>query len=253
MDDLKFWIDGPISHMRICREDKGNSLSIPLIEEMLRRMDEIRENDSLISLCISSEGDRAFCSGADLSGRGISIERGSSLYKELLETLSSMPLFVICKVNGICLAGGLGIILASDMVISRDDIYFALPELNVGLFPMMVSAFMKRDLLWKKAMDMLFTGRKVYAREAEAMGIVSRVVPKEKLDSEVEDVLNSLKEKAPLGIRYGKEAINRLKESDFSSGLEMLRVSLLRLFNTEDAKEGIKAFMEKRRPRFLGR
>jgi enoyl-CoA hydratase/carnithine racemase len=159
---------------------------------------------------------------------------------------------LVARVNGPCLAGGLGLMLSCDIVIARDDAYFCTPEVNVGIFPMMVGALLHHNVLWKKAMEMVLTGRKVSADEAEAMGLITRAVHPECLDEEIGKTLELLTAKSPIGTRIGKEAFRRMMDMEFDRAVDSLREALGKVISTHDAREGMRAFIEKRKPDFQG-
>jgi enoyl-CoA hydratase/carnithine racemase len=143
--------------------------------------------------------------------------------------------------------------LACDIAIARQDVSFWTPEVNVGIFPLMVGALLIRQVGRKKMMDMVLTGRKVPAPEAERIGLISRAVAPERLDEEVGAVLKGLTSKSPIGLRIGKEAFRTMAEMPFDEALDYLCEALGRAVATEDALEGMTAFLEKREPKFRGR
>jgi enoyl-CoA hydratase/carnithine racemase len=174
-------------------------------------------------------------------------------YAELLKRLASFPKPTVARVKGYCLAGGMGFMLACDIVIAGDDSQFGTPEVNVGLWPMMIGALIFRNVPMKKAMEMILLGEKIAAKDALAMGLVTRVVPVDQLDSTVNSILNSLILKSPIGIKIGKEAFHNAAAMPLDDALEFLSGKLLEVAATEDAKEGITAFIEKREPKFTGK
>jgi enoyl-CoA hydratase/carnithine racemase len=146
----------------------------------------------------------------------------------------------------------MGLMLSCDIVIARNDTYFCTPEVNVGIFPMMVGALLYRNLPRKKAVDMVLTGRKIPAPEAEEMGMITRAVEPDRLDTEVEKTLNILTSKSPIGTRIGKEAFRVMSDMPFEAALDYLCEALGRVISTQDAAEGMTAFLQKRPPRFTG-
>jgi enoyl-CoA hydratase/carnithine racemase len=160
---------------------------------------------------------------------------------------------MVARVNGPCLAGGIGLMLSCDIVIARNDTFFCTPEVNVGIFPMMIAAMMYRDLSWKKATEMALTGRRILALEAENIGLITRAVEPSRLDQEVQELLKLLTSKSSVGLRIGKQAVRAIRDMCFDEAVDYLRDSLFALLSTADAREGIVAFMEKREPKFKGR
>jgi len=143
--------------------------------------------------------------------------------------------------------------LSCDIVIARNDAFFSTPEVNVGIFPMMVGALLYRNVGRKKALDMVLTGRKVSATEAEGMGLISRAVEPDRLDQEVQETLKLLTSKSPIGMRIGKEAFYAMSDMPFEEAVDYLCEALGRAISTEDAMEGMMAFIQKREPKFKGK
>jgi enoyl-CoA hydratase/carnithine racemase len=215
------------------------------------------QDEEVRAVCITGKGEKAFCSGADLAvtlaKEGEDRMSGIKNYAELLKKLARFEKPLLARVNGSCLAGGLGLMLSCDIVIARNDTFFCTPEVNVGIFPMMIGALLYRNVGRKKAMDMVLTGRKVLAPEAERIGLITRAVEPDRLDHEVRETLKTLTSKSPIGMRIGKEAFRTMGDMPFEEAVDYLCEALGRVISTEDAMEGMMAFMEKRPPRFKGR
>jgi enoyl-CoA hydratase/carnithine racemase len=143
--------------------------------------------------------------------------------------------------------------LACDIVIAADNAKFGTPEVNVGLFPMMIGALIYRNVLRKKAMEMVLLGERFTAEQALEMGLVSRVVPADELDAEVDATLQKLAGKSPIGIKIGKEAFYAMADMPFEAAVDFLAGKIAEVASTEDAWEGITAFLEKRPPIFKGK
>ncbi len=143
--------------------------------------------------------------------------------------------------------------LACDIVIATDTAKFGTPEVNVGLFPMMIGALIFRNVLKKKAMEKILIGERLTAEQALDMGRVTRVVPADKLDEEVDEILKKLVGKSPVGMKIGKEAFYKMADMSVDDALDYLSVQLVAVASTEDAKEGITSFLEKRKPNFTGK
>jgi enoyl-CoA hydratase/carnithine racemase len=178
---------------------------------------------------------------------------GARNYARLLKAMARFGKPLVARVNGPCLAGGLGVMLSCDIVIARNDVYFCTPEVNVGIFPMMIGALLYRNASRKKVMDMVLTGRKILAPEAEGMGLISRAVAPDRLEDEIRETLSLLVSKSPVGIRIGKEAYGKMVDEPFDEAVDSLCEALGKVISTEDAMEGMAAFMEKREPKFKGR
>jgi len=253
-EDLQFNVKESIGRFIINREPQRNALNLETLSLFLKYLDQAESDDAVRVILITGAGERAFCSGADLgSAVAGGIEEGFRSYARLMKKLAGYPKPVVARVNGDCLAGGMGLMLACDIVISRNDVKFGTPEVNVGLFPMMIGALIYRNALRKKAMEMILLGQKLDAEQAQEMGLITRAVAPEELDAEVAKTLKLLAAKSPIGIRIGKEAFYAMADMPFEAALDFLSQKIAEVAATEDAKEGITAFLEKRPPVFKGR
>jgi len=260
-DEVRYERRGSAAWLVIDREARRNALSPEAIEQLLGGLDRAAADPEVRAVCLTGAGDRAFCAGADL-GAALDPARGSGpgpalsgprLYARLLQRMRSFERPLVARVNGHCLGGGLGPMLACDLAYAREGIRIGLPEVTVGLFPMMVAAFLLRDGVRKKVLELAYTGGQVPAREAEAMGLLTRVVPDGALDAEVERVLEAIGRSAPAAIRMGRQALAEAEGLPVDAALERLCERLGGLLATEDAAEGLAAFAAKRSPRWKGR
>jgi enoyl-CoA hydratase/carnithine racemase len=255
MSDLAVTIDDLVLRLHIDREPKRNALN----GEVLRGIrDALRDPGPARAVLLTSAGDKVFCSGADLvqmapDATGLEVHEGRGLLREVVLAMADCPLPVVASVQGLCLAGGVGLIMACDIVIASDTAAFGLPEVDLGLWPFMVSALLGRHVSPKRAMEMMLSARKVPAAEALEMGLISRVVPAASLVSETTALMSSLAGKPPVAVRLGKAAFRAALESSLSAGLEAMQAQLSLLNTTQDTKEGVTAFLEKRPPVWTGR
>ncbi|UCD80022.1 MAG: enoyl-CoA hydratase/isomerase family protein [Desulfobacterales bacterium] len=251
---LLFNIADNIATLTINREARRNAISVETINLFLQYLDQAEKDLDVRVILITGAGDKAFCAGADLGGEaGGRIEEGFKIYARLLKRLSGFPKPVVARVNGACMAGGMGLMLACDIVIARNNAKFGTPEVNVGLWPMMIGALIYRNTLRKKAMEMVLLGERVTADQALEMGLITRAVPPDKLDEEVNGVLQSLAGKSPIGMKMGKEAFYAMADMPFEDAVDFLSEKIAEIAATEDAREGIMAFIEKRKPVFKGK
>ena len=254
---LLYRVKDNIAYLTINREKQRNAINLEVLNLFLERLDEAEKDESVRAVCITGSGDRAFCSGADLGGGmgkgGPDGLRAFKDYARLLKRISGFPKPTVARVNGSCVAGGTGFMLACDIVIATDKAKFGTPEVNVGLFPMMIGALIYRNVLRKKAMEMVLLGERLTARQAQEMGLLTRAVPPESLDDEVNKVLKALAKKSPIGMKIGKEAFYAMSDMPFEAALDFLAEKLTEVAATEDAVEGITAFIEKRDPVFKGK
>lgn len=257
MPDLLYGVEEHVAYITINREASRNSITSDAINFFLEYLDVAEKDDNVRAVCVSGAGEKVFCSGADLGGAVGGDSSGENpvagKYAALLARLSRFPKPTIAKINGHCMAGGMGFMLACDIAVAKEGSKFGTPEVNVGLFPMMIGALIFRNVPRKKAMEMILLGEKLTAQQALEMGMVTRVVQAEQFESEVEDVLKKIVSKSPIGLRMGKEAFGKIEIMDLESSLQFLSKKLMEVAGTEDAMEGITAFLEKRAPEFKGR
>jgi enoyl-CoA hydratase/carnithine racemase len=256
--DLIYKVKNSVAWMTINRMPQRNAISVQALDLFLDSLDQAKADSDVRAVCITGSGDKAFCSGADL-GNSMqnedkqSVQESFRKYSDLLYKLSVFPKPTVAKINGYCLAGGTGFMLASDIVIARSETKFGTPEVNVGLFPMMIGALIFRNVPRKKAMEMILLGEKISANQALDMGMLTRIVPYEQLDYEVDQVLIKLCEKSPLSIKMGKQAFIEAEQKPLKDAIDYLSQKLFEVASTEDAVEGICAFLEKRSPVFKGK
>jgi enoyl-CoA hydratase/carnithine racemase len=174
-------------------------------------------------------------------------------YADLLRELHRFDKPIIARVNGHAMGGGLGLVAACTFAITSDDALLGTPEIDVGLFPMMIMAVLSRLMPRRRLVEMMLLGQKLTAEEARAAGIVGRVVPAAELDAAVADLANALAAKSPMTTRLGLRAIADSEDLELERALPMLRERLGECLATDDAREGLMAFLEKRPPRWTGR
>lgn len=255
MPDLVVSREGLVLRLHLDREPKRNALSSEILRGMLDALKDL--GDARVVL-ITSAGDKVFCAGADLvqmapDATGLEVHESRGLIRELVLAMKACPVPVVASVQGLCLAGGVAIILGCDIVIAADSAAFGLPEVDLGIWPFMVSALLAVHVSPKRAMEMMLSARRVPAAEALEMGLISRIVPYDDVLRESLLLAESLSEKPPVAVRLGKQAFNDALESSLPAGLAAMQAQLSLLNSTEDASEGIGAFLAKRLPVWKGR
>lgn len=255
MSDLTFEIRERIGYITICRPERRNALSMEAVSAFLAALDEAEADGQVRVLSVTGSGDKVFCSGADLVSAmaGGDALVGMRAYADLLKRMAGFPKPFVARVAGHCLAGGLGLLLSCDLAIARDDGQFWTPELDVGLFPMMIAALILRNVPRHRALEMMYTGRRFSATEAADMGLVTRAVAAERFEATVEETLTTLAAKAPVAMRVGRQALAAVEPMELGPALDHLCERLGELAQTEDAAEGLMAFMQKRNPEWKGR
>ena len=251
---LLYRVEEGVGHITINREAQRNAITPEALALFHGYLDEAEKDEKVRALLVTGAGEKAFCTGAQLSGEVTTGGKNVfASYASLLNRIVSFPKPTVARVKGFCLAGGLGFMLACDIVLASDDSKFGTPEVNVGLWPMMIGALIFRNVLQKKAMEMILLGERLTAQEALAMGLITRVVPAADLDGEVSKVLAILTAKSPIGMRLGKQAFYAAANLPLQEALNFLSDKIREVAATEDAREGITAFMEKRPPNFTGK
>jgi enoyl-CoA hydratase len=260
MDDAVLYeLHGPAAWLVIDREERRNALSDEVIEGLLEGLRRAGGEADACCVVVTGVGDRAFCAGGDLAGN-LAPDQGRVASHELrgrvadlIRGIEAHPQPVIARVNGVALAGGLGLMLACDLVVAADDVQFGTPEINLGLWPYMISAVIQRNLPRKAALEMMLTGRRVSADEGARWGMVNRVVPRELLDQEVQDLAGELASKSPLILTLGKRSFYRAQDMTLDDALAYLQAMLTVNLESEDVAEGVSAFLQKRTPEWKGR
>jgi len=217
-----------------------------------------KADDEVRVVVLTGTGDKAFSAGADLSGMAAGAgfaalhdARGemARLFREVWEL--GKP--TVARVRGYALAGGFGLALACDFVVAADDAQFGTPEIDVGLWPYMITVPLLRSIPPKKVLELMLTGRRVGVEEAERLGFVNRVVPVGELDAAVDELAATLAAKSPAIVRLGRDSFYEVLDRSAAEALAYLHPMLTLTTLTEDAQEGLAAFAEKRPPVWKGR
>lgn len=232
-------------------------MSVETMRELLEATRKAVNDPEVGVIVYTGSGDEAFSAGGDLSGAfvddpvGLHGARGdlAELFRQM--TRGGKP--TVARVNGHALAGGFGLAVACDITICVEDAKLGTPEIRVGLWPAMISAILVRAIPPKAALELMLTGRVIGPHEAQRLGAVSRVVARDDLDSAVDEVVDSLLEKSSGAMLIGKDSFQGMVGLDFDSALDRLQGGLTEIAMTDDASEGIAAFLEKRDPRWSGR
>ncbi len=244
----------PIAVVRLNRPEQLNALSSQLMSELVGALENLDADEAV--LCIVLAGDeRAFAAGADISELRdtptLDLYFGARLEK--WDAIRKVRTPLIAAVSGYCLGGGCELAMACDLIIASETAQFGQPETGVGVMPGAGGTQRLTRAIGKaKAMDVILSGRFLDAWEAERAGLVARVVAKEAWLEEAKRVARAIASKAPVGQRLAKEAVNRAFETTLDAGLDVERKLFHLAHSTEDAKEGLTAFGEKRDPNFRG-
>ena len=259
MSDLLVERDGNVVSLTINREDKRNALSRDVLQGLLDGVRTAAEDERVTAVVVRSAGEKVFCAGADLAvmsndATGLEQHEGRGLLKDLVVAMRTCPKPIVARVQGLCLAGGIGLAAGCDIVLARESAQFGMPEVDRGLWPFMVSALLTRHMSPKHAMDYMLTGERFDARTAYAIGLVSRVLPDDGFDEAVAAYVAKLAAAAPVAVRLGKAAwVTAAETTPLPAALEAMQAQLSLLTTTKDVAEGITAFFEKRPPQWSGR
>jgi len=248
---VRYVVEGKVARIQLDREEKKNSLSSKMIHEIILAFSKARKDKNVVLVSLESLCKGIFCSGGDinemLGGTESKAVPAMRKYVEVLKQISFFPKLTICKLDGNVYGGGVGLMLACDIVIAKRDVVIATPETKIGIFPLIVGAMVLKNINLKKAMKMLFLGEDIKSLEAEKIGLVSEVVPADEFDTRYEEILLSLSRKNPEALLAGKRELVKIFSGNLGSHLESLRDSLIQVLKTRGAIMGMSSFIKKRR------
>jgi enoyl-CoA hydratase/carnithine racemase len=247
-----------VARITINRPEARNALSQEVMQGLLDAFERARRDDAVRVLVLTGAGDKAFCAGGDLGGRALQqgfIDRHHDrrTFADLFRRMNGLGKPLIARVHGHCLAGGFGLALGCDLVVASDDSNFGTPEVKRGLMPMMIMATIFRNVGRKKGMELLLTGDRISAAEAERLGLINYAVPAAELDAKVDELAAKVAAMSPAVLRLGRDAFYAMSDMSFDQALDYLQTMLTVNVGTEDAIEGVRAFLEKRDPVWKGR
>jgi enoyl-CoA hydratase len=247
--------DGAIAVVLLNRPEQLNALSDGLMEELVATLVEL-DRDQGVRAIVLGGSERAFAAGADIGelAQASAIDLYYQRRIERWDAIRGLWTPLIAAVSGYCLGGGCELAMACDLIVASESAQFGQPETGLGIIPGAGGTQRLTRAVGKAlAMDVILSGRRLSADEALAAGLVARVVPKEAWLEEAKGLAREIAEKGPVGTRLAKESVDRAFETTLTAGLEAERRALYLAFASEDAKEGLTAFTEKRKPEFKGR
>lgn len=257
MSGVLYDVRGPAAWITIDRPDRRNALDPAAVSGLRDAFARASADHAVRAIVLTGSGDRAFCAGADLSAGSGSFEpdfsQPTSDFAQLLRDGMACTLPIVARVNGHCLAGGMGLLALCDVAVAVERATFGLPEVKVGLFPMQVLAVLRRLVDARTLDELCLTGEPLAAPDALRARLVNYVVPADELDAKTAWLVARLVDKSPTAQRRGKYALRAIAGMDFGEALAYLETQIATLALTGDAREGRLAFTERREPRWTGR
>jgi enoyl-CoA hydratase/carnithine racemase len=256
-DELLYDVESGVATLTLNRPDQRNALNGELLAALVESVKRARDDEEVRAVVLTGAGDRVFCAGADLGGFAADVPLvdkhfASDLFLEYFRLMPRLGKPSLCAANGHVLAGGMGLALSCDLLIAKEGARFGTPEINVGAFPYMIMSIIYRNVPRKKVNEMMLLGEQISAEQAVDYGIANKVVQADQFDEAVKDWATKLASKSSVLMRLGHDAMYRQQDMALDDALEFLRSQLSLTFSTEDIKEGVSAFFEKREPEWKG-
>lgn len=244
----------------LSREERRNAISPTMIIELFDALKKYDNDPNIFTIVLTGAGSKVFCAGADfgeaMSATASLLDRHEEQRKfaELFKVIKGLQKPLLGRINGHALGGGFGLACSCDIVVAAEDCRFGTPEINVGLFPYVIMATLLRSTSApKRLLELMLTGERLDAREAQQLGLVNCVVPREQLDEKVGEIIKKITSKSPAILRLGRRAFYTMRDMEFEKALEYLASVLAINTMAEDVAEGITAFLEKREPQWKGK
>ena len=249
---------GPVFWITLDRPERRNSINDDVAHGIAAALRQAEADPGVRAIVLTGAGDQAFCAGGDLragpddSPFESDPAHPQSAILDLFRTFEQCGLPTIARVNGHALAGGLGLMCACDLAIAVDTATFGVPESGVGLFPMMILPYLLRAMPRRRLLEWCITGARYSAAQALEAELLNRVVPAADLDRELGALLDQITSRSPTAIRLGKRGLRAVEDMALAQAFEYAQLMLPNMARTEDAREGFRAFRERRSPKFSG-
>jgi methylglutaconyl-CoA hydratase len=241
----------------INRPDKRNALNGDVIAGIARGYRQAHDDSEVRVIVLTGAGEKAFCAGADLQNSvaafAMDFSKPNADYADLLRLAKSATKPAIARINGVCMAGGMGLLCMTDMAVAADHVIFGLPEVKVGVFPMQVLSLLQDIAPPRLVNEWALTGEPFDVETALAARLLNYAAPAAELDAKVDWLIGRITDKSPTAIRRGKYAMRAIAAMSFDESIAYTESQIALLAMTEDAKEGLKAFSEKRKPVWTGK
>ena len=254
---IQVGIEGSVVTITLHNPARKNAIGPAMVNELLHALAEARADEGVRVIVLTGVGD-AFCAGGDFAQMSTPAAGGDALphqgdYADLLLAMVNSPKPIVARVNGHALGGGLGLVAASHFAVAVRGARLGTPEINVGLFPMMIMAVLQRIVPRRRLLEMMLFGERLDADQAAAAGIINRAAEVAELDGAVKHIIDHLLTKSPMTLRLGLEAFAAQDDLELEQALPLLRERLAGCLATDDAREGLTAFLEKRSPKWTGK
>ena len=239
--------------LTIDRPERRNALNADVIAALQQALQRARADDSIRAVVLTGAGDEAFCAGADLGADAFAFDYATPTiaYADLLRTARTLDVPLIARVNGACMAGGMGLLAMCDLAIAAPHAIFGLPEAKVGVFPMQVLAVLQAQVPQRCLVQLCLTGDPIDAARAREIGLINEVA--DDLDGALERLLSRLLGNSPTALRRGLYAMKAMRSMSFEEAIAFGEGQIGLLAMTQDAREGIAAFKEKRKPQWTNK
>lgn len=258
-DNPRLTVRGTVAELMLNAPSKKNALPLAAWQALPTRLVALREDKDVRVCVVRGAGGKSFCAGADISefeairSTPEAAKRYDDINVAAFKALKSLPVPVIAAIEGPCLGGGLGLALACDLRVAAQSAFFAIPAARLGLaYPPEALGDLLEAVSPSEAKKLLFTADRLSAHQALAIGLINEVVPDDKLDERIDTLTATLCANSPLSLKAAKQAINQLAATGTDGKFAELRRDAERCIDSEDYREGCRAFLEKRQPRFNG-
>lgn len=253
MSQVLYEVKGGAAWLTINREEQRNAMTSEVFDGLLDGLAKAKADPAVRAVVLTGAGDKSFCAGGDLKWMNQDLNayeahHGKAKLAALFRGLWELGKPTIARVQGFCLAGGMGVALACDFVVASENAQFGIPEVKVGLWPYMITIPILHALPPKTALRLMLTGERVSAEKGYALGFVSDLVKHEALDDRVDEIVRQIRATAPQSVAFGRTAFYTILNADVEPKLKMLEAALTVNSSFPDAKEGMTAFAEKRKP-----
>ena len=259
LEQVLVGVDDRVATVTLNRPEQRNPLSAAMIADLRSALAWCRDQPEVRVVVLTGAGDKAFCAGADLASFDAEVSElarhhGRHGFVDLFVLMQELGKPLVGRINGHALAGGFGLACSCDLLVAVESATFGTPEINVGVWPAMIQAVLARNLPRKVLLEMELLGERWTAARLHEVGLVNRVAPTlEELDAVTADVAGRLARKSPAVLRLGRDSFYRQQDMEFRAALEYLQAQLTLVTLSEDAREGVSAFLQKREPEFKGR